>query len=300
MSAAAPAAGARPLAWQIGAALFAVYVIWGSTYLVMRVALHELPPMLMGSIRFAIAGTVLLAIGRLRGEPWPTRRQWARAAPIGVLLFAGGNGLVAVGELEVSSGLAAVVVATMPLWMALLGVLLGERPSGREWLGLGLGMFGVVVLMSGAELSAAPVAAVALGCSPIAWAIGSMLSRRLDVPRGLIGSASFQLMGSLAMLAVGLVRGERLPGAVSAETVGAMAYLIVLGSVIGFTAYTWLLVRTRPALATSYAFVNPPLAVLLGAMLGAEAVGRATLLATPLVVAAVLLVVTGQQRAKAT
>ena len=292
------AASAGAARWQIAGALFAVYVIWGSTYLVMRIALVELPPMLMGAIRFAIAGSVLVAIATLRGEPWPRLRQWARAAPIGLLLFAGGNGLVAVAELQVSSGLAAVVVATMPLWMALLGLAIGERPSVREWLGLGLGMIGVVVLISGAELSAAPVAAIALCASPVAWAFGSLLSRKLDVPKGLMGSASFQLMGALAMLGVGMARGEQLPTTVSGETIGAMAYLVVFGSVIGFTAYTWLLVHTRPALATSYAFVNPPLAVLLGAMLGAEAVGSATLLATPLVVAAVLLVVSGKQKPK--
>ncbi len=277
--------------------LGAVYVIWGSTYLVMRIALEGLAPMWMGAIRFLIAGGVLFAVAKARGAPWPTRTQVGWAAVIGAFLFAGGNGLVAVGETQVSSGLAAVVVATMPLWMAALGVFVGERPTAREWGGVALGVAGVVVLAGGAELSGSPLATVALACSPVAWAMGSMLSRRKPVAPGLMGAATFQLAGSVAMALVALARNEPLPSAPSARTVAAMAYLIVLGSLVAFSAYAWLLRNARPALATSYAFVNPPLAVLLGALLGAEPVGTATWIATPLVIAAVVLVVSGKRQA---
>lgn len=288
-----------PSRTALALALGAVYVIWGSTYLVMRIALEGLTPMWMGAIRFLVAGSVLLVVARVRGAPWPTRAQLGWSALVGALLFAGGNGLVGVGETQVSSGLAAVVVATMPLWMAALGVFVGERPTPREWGGVALGVAGVVVLAGGAELAGAPLATAALACSPIAWAMGSMLSRRRPVPPGIMGTATFQLAGALAMALVAVARHEPLPSAPTARTVAAMAYLIVLGSLIGFSAYAWLLRNARPAVATSYAFVNPPLAVLLGALLGAEAVGTATLIATPLVIAAVVLVVGGKRQAPA-
>lgn len=277
------------------AALAAVYVVWGSTYLVMRIAVEALPPLLMGAIRFSIAGALLFGFAALRGAAWPSARQWLLALPVGGLLFVGGNGLVAIAETEVSSGVAAVVCATMPLWMAVFAVLSGERPSAREWAGVGLGLAGVVVLVSGAELSAAPVAAAVLCASPLAWALGSILARRLPLATGVMAAASQQVMGGLALAVIGLARGERLPASFSFDAIWSLAYLIVFGSVIAFSAYTWLLRNTRPALATSYAFVNPALAVLLGAMLGAEAVGGATLVATPLIVAAVVLVVGGRR-----
>ncbi len=277
------------------AALAAVYVIWSSTYLVMRIAVETLPPMLMGAIRFTVAGALLFGFAAARGAPRPTARQWLLALPVGALLFVGGNGLVAMAETEVSSGIAAVVCATMPLWMAVFAAISGERPTGREWIGVGLGLAGVAVLVAGAELSAAPVAAAVLCASPLAWALGSILARRLPVAGGIMAAASQQLAGGIALAVIGLARGERLPATWTFDAVWSLAYLIVLGSVIGFTAYSWLLRNTRPALATSYAFVNPPLAVLAGAALGAEQVGGATLAATPLVVAAVVLVVGGKK-----
>ncbi len=278
-------------------AMAAVYIVWGSTYLVMRIAVEHLPPMLMGSIRFTVAGSILLAWSAARGATWPTARQWLAALPIGVLLFAGGNGFVAIAETEVSSGIAAVVCATMPLWMAVFSSLAGERPSGREWLGVALGLAGVGILVSGAEMAAAPVAAAILCASPLAWALGSLLSRRLSQAPGLMAAASQQLLGGFALVVIGLARGERLPhpADVTFDAVWAVAYLIVFGSLIAFSAYAWLLRNARPAVATSYAFVNPAIAVVLGAALGAETIGPTTLIATPLIIAAVVLVV-GRRR----
>lgn len=268
-----PALGDRRLA--LFAALAAVYVIWGSTYLVMRIAVETLPPLLMGAVRFSIAGAILLVIAAARAV--------------------GGNGLVAIAETEVSSGAAALVCATMPLWMAVFAAIAGERPTAREWLGVAVGIAGVAVLVSGAELSAAPAAAAVLAGAPVAWALGSLLARRLPLATGLMAAASQQLAGGVALAAVGLVRGERLPTTWTFDAMWSVAYLIVLGSLVAFTAYSWLLRNARPAVATSYSFVNPPLAVLLGALLGAEQVGAATLIATPLVIAAVALVVSGKR-----
>jgi drug/metabolite transporter (DMT)-like permease len=277
------------------AALAAVYLVWGSTYLVMRIAVETLPPLLMGSIRFSIAGGLLFGFALVRGASLPTARQWLLALPVGALLFIGGNGFVAIAETEVSSGVAAVVCATMPLWMAVFSTLGGERPTRNEWLGVGLGLAGVAVLVSGAELSAAPVFAAILLGSPLAWALGSTLSRRLEQAPGVMAAATQQLAGGAALALVGLTRGERLPATFTFDAIWSLAYLIVFGSFVAFTAYSWLLRNTRPAVATSYAYVNPGIAVLLGASLGAEQVNGATLMATPLIVAAVVLVVRGKR-----
>jgi len=281
------------------AALFAVYAVWGSTYLVMKIAVETIPPMMLGAARFSLAGAILLVIGRARQGRWPTVAEWRAALPVGVLLFVGGNGFVALAEEDVSSGVAALVVATMPLWMALFGTALGERLRGREWLGIAIGVTGVVILVSGAELSAAPAATLVLALAPVSWALGSTIARRARMAPGILGTAATQVVGGLAMLLAGLARGERWPAAMTFDSWWTLAYLIVFGSLIAFTAYAWLLRNTRPAVATSYAFVNPPLAVLLGAALGAEAIGTATLVATPVVIAAVVLVV-GRPRPPAT
>jgi drug/metabolite transporter (DMT)-like permease len=257
----------------------------------MRIALETMPPMLMGAARFITAGLMLLVIGRRTVGRWPTWAEWRAAAPVGALLFVGGNGLVAFAETAVSSGIAAVVVATMPLWMAVFASVSGERPRASEWLGIAVGFSGVVVLMSGAELSAEPLAAGLLALSPVCWALGSTIARRTAQAPGVLAGATQQVLGGVAMVATGFLRGERIPTDPSADSLWALAYLIVFGSLLAYTAYAWLLRNTRPAVATSYAFVNPPLAVLLGAVLAAEAVSPATWIATPIIVAAVVLVV---------
>jgi drug/metabolite transporter (DMT)-like permease len=271
-------------------ALAAVYVIWGSTYLAMRIAVETLPPMLMGAGRFVLAGALLGGLARVTGTPWPRPRQWLAAVPIGALLFVGGNGLVALAETEVSSGLAALVCATMPLWMAAFAALAGERPQAREWLGIALGLAGVGLLVGGAELSATPTATAILCGSPLAWALGSLLARRWSVGAGLHAAAAPMLTGGVCLLIAALARGETWPAAPSARSLAAWVYLLVLGSLVAFSAYAWLLKHARPAVATSYAFVNPVLAVLLGVVLAGEPLTAATAIAAPLVIAAVVLV----------
>jgi drug/metabolite transporter (DMT)-like permease len=277
-------------------ALAAVYVIWGSTYYAMRVAVHGLPAMGMGAARFLVAGAILLALARLGGARWPTARQWLASLPIGVLFFVGGNGLVAVAEQTLDSGLAAVVCATMPLWAALGASATGERPSRREWLGLGLGFAGVVVLVGDASTGGDPLHLALLVLAPISWAAGTILARRRPLPAGPTAAALPMLTGGLAMLAVAAARGEQLPASAPADAWIALAYLTVFGSLIAFSAYAWLLRHTRPAVATSYAYVNPVIAVLIGAALGGEVLGAGTLAASLLIVAAVALVVTHRRR----
>jgi drug/metabolite transporter (DMT)-like permease len=177
------------------------------------------------------------------------------------------NGLVNYAEQEVSSGLAAIAVASMPLWAALFLVLRGEHPSRGEWLGLVLGFLGVLWLNVGSDLAATPKGLIALLIAPLAWAWGSVWSRGVDLPTPFMSAAGQMLCGAVWMLAAGLATGERVPEQWPSNATLAVVYLITFGSIIGFTAYIWLLKHVRPALATSYAYVNPPIAVLFGALL---------------------------------
>lgn len=271
------------------AALAAVFLIWSSTYLALGVAVEDMPPFAMATMRFLAAGTILYAIARRRGAARPTARDWLQAAPVGVLLFLGGNGFVAFAEQSISSGGAAVVCATMPLWVGVLGLVAGVRPRAREWASLALGFAGVLVLFGGPALAGDRAHVIALLISPIAWAFGSLLARRVALKDAMMAPALQMLTGG-AMLAIGsVVRGEALPLHAGASAWLALAYLIVFGSIVGFTAYNWLLRNARPAVATSYAFVNPVLAVLIGAMFRGEPAGASTALALALIVAAVML-----------
>lgn len=273
--------------------LAAVYVIWSSTYLAIHVVVGELPPLLSASMRFVASGLVMLLIALRRGAAWPSARDWLRVLPIGALLFLGGNGFVAIAQRGgVTSGGAAVVCAMMPLWVGVLGALSGERPSRREWLSLVLGFVGVAVLMGGPSLAGDPLHVAILVASPICWALGSILARRLT---GSISKDPFLLpalemiTGGAVLAAAGGLFGERLPPDASTSAWLALAYLAVFGSIIAFTAYNWLLRNARPTTATSYAYVNPILAVLMGTLISGEPLGVTTIIANALIVGAVFL-----------
>lgn len=273
-------------------ALAAVYLIWSSTYLAMRIGVQELPPLGMASLRFAAAGLSLLVIAKQRGAAWPSAREWLRVVPIGALLFVGGNGFVAIAELSVSSGGAAVVCATMPLWTGVLAAISGERPTRREWLSLVLGFVGVLVLMGGPSLAGEPLHIVLIILAPVAWSLGSILARRNGARAKIdtfMSSAMQMIAGAVLLAVVALVRGEHFPAHASTGAWLAVLYLFVFGSLVGFTAYNWLLRNARPVVATSYAYVNPVLAVLLGAALSGEALGATTLVANVLIVGAIAL-----------
>jgi len=274
------------------ASLAAVYLIWSSTYLAMRIVVAELPPLLMASIRYSSAGLVMLAIAKRRGVAWPSARQWLRVVPVGALLFVGGNGFVAIAELSVSSGGAAVVCAMMPLWTGVLAAVSGERPSRREWLSLIAGFVGVIVLMGGPSLQGKPLHILLILLAPMCWSLGSILARRharSERTDTFLSSAMQMLAGGAVLAAVAMIRGERLPAHASTASWLALGYLLVFGSLVAFTAYNWLLHNARPVVATSYAYVNPILAVVIGAAAFGEALGVTTLIANVLIVGAVAL-----------
>lgn len=282
-----------PSRLQVGLGLLAVYLIWGSTYLGIRFGLQGFPPFLMAGLRFVAAGSAVYLWLRMRGQRAPTARQWRNAAFMGVLLLGLGNGLVSVAQQWVASGLAAIAVASMPLWAALFGLAFGRRYRGLEWLGVLVGFAGVLLLNAGEALQARPLAALALVVAAASWAFGSVWSRGRDLPPPLMSTAAQMLTGGVVMLAFGLATGERIAGPPPAVAVAALAYLAVFGSIIGFGAYIWLLNHVRPALATSYAYVNPPIAVLLGALLAGEQVSLQTLVAMAVILSGVVLISRG-------
>lgn len=271
-------------------ALFALYIIWGSTYLGIRFALESYPPFLLAGIRFLIAGSLLLGVLRLRGVAMPTRAQWGNAAVTGILLLGFGNGLVCFAEQTVSSGIAAVTVASMPLFAATFASLYGEHPTRGEIAGLLLGFVGVIVLNLGSGLSGSRLGAIALLVAASAWAFGSVWSKRRDMPKGPMNTAAQMLCGAGALLVVGLLHGERLPEHPTFRATAAVAYLVVFGSLVAFSAYLYVLKTVRPALATSYAYVNPPVAVLFGVLFAGEHIGPFDLLGMALILAAVALI----------
>lgn len=271
-------------------ALAAVYVIWGSTYLAMHIAVEGLPPFFMASTRFILTGSILLAFLRWRGAPWPTRQQWLYALPVGVLMFVMGNGTVALAEKSLSSGVAAVVCGTMPLFVAAMSRFFGEKVSAREWLALVIGFSGVALLSFGKELRGDPKAALILFVAPIAWALGSLLARRLPLAKGLMSAATQMLTGGVAMGFVSFVAREEIPTSPPMRSVLAWVYLAVFGSLVAYTAYSWLLQNTRSAVATSYSYVNPAIAVAMGVGLGGETAGPEIFVAVALIIAATVLV----------
>ena len=264
----------HPARSHVAIALAALYIIWGSTYLGIRFALEGgFPPFLLGGVRFIIAGGLMYAFLRWRGVPAPTRPQWRNTAVMGVLLMLLGNGMVNVAEQTVSSGMAAVAVASAPLWMGIFAAMRGQKPSRMEWIGLGIGFLGVLWLNAGSSLTASPVGLVALLVASLAWSFGSIWSRGRDLPSPFMASAAQMLCGGVAMCLLGGALGERFHGLPSTNAIGAFWYLVVMGSLVGFSAYIWLLHHVRPALATSYAYVNPAIAVVLGALLAHERFG---------------------------
>jgi len=278
--------------------LLALYIIWGATYLGMRIALQGFPPFLMAAIRFLIAGGLLYAILRLRGSPAPTRRQWLASVIIGALLLAGGNGGVAFAEQWVATGLAAVGIAAVPLWTALFIGLWGRWPSRIEWFGLGLGFIGVILLNLGNGVWANPLGAIVLLLAPICWALGSAWSHHISLPSGMMSSATEMLAGGVVLVLLSLGLRERTPNLAVVPSLWAIGFLIIFGSLIAFSAYGYLLRNVRPTLATSYAYVNPMVAVGLGVLLDGEHINWIEILAILITLSGVALVSLGRTYSK--
>lgn len=299
MNAISPTASrAVPGALAVALALAAVYLIWGSTYLAIRFALEGgFPPLLMAGGRFLLAGGLMYGALRLRGMAPPTRAQWRNLAVMAALLLGLGNGMVCIAQQSVSSGLAAVAVASAPLWMGLFAAMRGQHPGRLEWLGLAVGFAGVLWLNAGGALKASPQGLIALLIAPLAWSFGSIWSKGRDLPSPFMGAAGQMLLGGVMMLVAGFALGERMhdwPGAKGLLSVG---YLVTFGSIIGFSAYIWLLHHVRPALAGSYAYVNPVIAVALGAWLAKEHFGTSDLGATGVILLGVVAITLAKTRA---
>jgi len=297
------AASGLPHVAKVGAlavalALAAVYLIWGSTYLAIRFALEGgFPPLLMAGGRFLLAGGLMYGALRLRGVPPPTRPQWRNLAVMAALLLGLGNGMVCIAQQSVSSGLAAVAVASAPLWMGLFAAMRGQHPSRLEWVGLAVGFAGVLWLNAGGTLSASPQGLVALLIAPLAWSYGSIWSKGRDLPSPFMGAAGQMLLGGVMMLVAGFALGERMHAWPTAKSLLSVGYLMTFGSIIGFSAYIWLLHHVRPALAGSYAYVNPVIAVALGAWLAKEHFGTSDLGATGVILLGVVAITLAKARA---
>ena len=287
---------------NIGIALLTVYLVWGSTYLAIRFGVEVTPPYLFASLRFIAAGAILLAFARITGLAWPTSRaDWRVITITAILLLVGANGLVTWSEQWVASNQAALMVATSALWMAGFGTLgaQGERLSGLTWTGLLTGFFGVAVLMGEGLLThSAPVGAyVALLISPVLWAAGSIYGRRHPQQCAPLMTAALQmLIAGVLMAGVGVVTGEPERWRWNGQSWAAWAYLTVFGSCIAYGAYYWLVHNVTPALLGTYAYVNPAIAVLLGAWLGGEHLSPTQLVGTAVILAGVVAVTLGQRR----
>ncbi|MCU1304635.1 MAG: Permease of the drug/metabolite transporter superfamily [Candidatus Sulfotelmatobacter sp.] len=297
----------RPRSWKTLLAFAIIYFVWGSTFLAIRVGVREVPPFLLAGMRFFAAGIVLYIWMRASGTPSPTRREWASATLLALLIFVVDYGLLFWAEQRVPSGIAAVMMATIPAFMALAEILIlrTQKLTLRLALALLVGLAGVGVLVSrSVSFGDAPIekfGAIALLVGAIAWALASVLSRKLPLPKSQVMSSGAQMLagGILLALAAALL-GEFRNFHVQAVSLGAwlaLAYLIVAGSIIGFTAYVWLLHRESPTKVGTYAYVNPVVAVLVGYFLGGETLGARTILGTALVLVSVIVITTTPKKA---
>ena len=298
--------GPSPSSFAIWCAMGSVYLIWGSTYLAIRFAIETIPPFLMAAIRFLIAGGILYLIRRSRGDGVPSRSEWYSAIIIGILLLVGGNGGVAWAEQHVASGVAALLVGTAPLWMVLIESLnpTGRRPSQWAIMGIILGFVGIAVLIVPSQLTHHTegvdiIGASVLIFSSLSWATGSLYSRHAALPSSpLLGTAMEMLGGGAGLLLLSFLSGEfsRLNLAnISVRSLGGMVYLMIFGSWIGLSSYTWLLRVAPTPLVFTYAYVNPVVAVILGHLLAAEPLTLQIIVAATIVVGSVALTTISQQ-----
>jgi drug/metabolite transporter (DMT)-like permease len=289
------------------AAFAAIYLIWGSTYLGIRFAIETIPPFFMAAIRFVVAGTVIFVWLRLRSVPLPKAIHWRSGLILGLLLLVGGNGGVTWAEQIVPSGIAALLIAMLPVWMVLVDWLRpgGVRPMGPVVIGLLLGLSGMILLVGPGNLAGNnqinPLGALALVVASLSWSIGSVYSRHAEQPDSpLMATAVEMLCGGLLLFVVAIASGE---GAkidlahISQRSLLALLYLTVFGSIIAFSCYVWLLKVTSPARASTYAYVNPVVAVLLGWAIANEPLTLRILLAAGIIIAAVVVITTYRARA---
>src|SRR5437867_2919231 len=298
---------AVPRQIQIVSAFAALYLIWGSTYLGILFAIQSIPPFLMAGARFFFAGLIMFVIARTQGPLRSTWAEWRTSLIVGACLLLGGNGGVTLSEKFIETGLASLIVATVPIYITLLGWLFGmsPRPSGIVWLGLAGGFLGVAILLGPAlRFSSATSSHSLIGMSILLvgsflWSAGSLYSRGAKhAASPVLGAAQQMFCGGLLLMLVGSFVGEPRnfhPGNITALSLGAFAYLVLIGAIVGYTAYFWLLRNCDPAKVATYAYINPIVAVLLGALFAHEVVTLRTVLAAALIIGSVALIITVQQ-----
>lgn len=276
-------------------ALFALYIIWGSTYFVIRIGVESWPPFMMAGVRFLSAGILLMAFLLITGHKLPRLRPLLNAALIGVLLLAVGNGFVTVAEHQnVPSGIAAVVVATVPLFTLCFSHFFGIQTRKLEWMGIAIGLAGIILLNSGGNLSGNPWGALMILVGSLSWAFGSVYGSRIELPTGMMAGAIEMLAAGLVLLTASVLSGERMTTLPTVQGFMAVGYLAIFGSVIAINAYMYLIRNVSPAIATSYAYVNPVVAVLLGTGFGGEHLSSIEWLALGIIIMAVVLVTLGK------
>jgi drug/metabolite transporter (DMT)-like permease len=293
MQASVPAV--NPGRWLIVLSLLAVYFIWGSTYFAIRFVVTDFPPFMAGALRFISAGGLLYLMLKAQGGASPTRQEWRGATIIGALLMGGGMGGVMMAQsLGAASSLSAIFPAATPLLVSLFAGLWGEWPRKAEWLGLLVGFGGVILLSLEGSLRSNLGATLLLALAPISWSLGTAWSRHLKLPKGLMASAAEMLSGGLVLLCLSLLFGERMNAVPSWSSVMALLYLTVFGSLIAYSAFVYLIHTVRPALATSYAYINPVIAVVLGVGLASEQLSLSSFVALPIILIGVGLVTTAR------
>ena len=286
-------------------AYLSLFIIWGSTYLAIRIGVMDIPPALLAGMRFLVSGSILVGVGRIWNRPFPsTATGWRHLAVIGLFLLVGGNGLVAWAEQWVPSGLAALIVATVPLFMSSIDAVIpgGHRLSGLGWVGILIGFGGVVVLVSpslgmvlGEQIDIGGI--IGLVCASFFWSTGSIYSKRHPVGGDIFVNTGIQMLaGGLVLTVIGLAAGEWASIRWTASGVLAVVYLILFGSIVGFTAYAYLLRHVPAAKASTYAYVNPIVAVILGALILAEPVDFRTVIATAVILGGVAIVQLARMR----
>jgi drug/metabolite transporter (DMT)-like permease len=290
------ARAAAPATWLVGVCLFCVYVIWGTTYFALKVGLEGAGPYFLIGTRFLAAGLPLMAWLRFRGHPLPSLRQWRGATIIAFLLLIVSLGNVTVAEKWVSSGAAATLISLLPLVVALWSVAFGHRPRPLEWVAIGMGFAGTIVIVTGHELRANAQGTVLILIGISAWSLGSLLSRRIETPPGAMGFAAEMLAGGAMALLLSLLFRESWTLPHASRVWWAWGYLVVFGSLIAFSAYRFLVEHVAPTLAATYAYVNPPVALLVGWALGNESFSANVLLGLPIVLASVGLLAWAQIR----
>ncbi|MDD2922811.1 MAG: EamA family transporter [Anaerolineales bacterium] len=286
---------------KIWIALIALYLVWGSTYLGIKIAIETIPPFFHAGVRFLVSGVILVAWQRAAGYELPTRKQWASTAFIGFMLLLGGNGLVAWAEQFIPSGIAALIISSMPMFLVVAEALRpnGIKPTWKTLVGLLIGFAGIFILVGPSEISGSatrlnPSGITALLGACLLWTIGSIYSRTADLPKSsLMTTGAEMLMGSIGLFIVSLLTGELKgwdPAQVSLHSIYGLLYLITVGSIIGFGSYTWLLQNAPISLVATYAYVNPIVAVLLGSWLGNEPLGTHVWLAAAIIIGSVIFI----------